>query len=380
MPLVLLLVGATTGAPATAATRAAPRPATWEQWLHLPGVFDLSGPRRDGRLVAAAHDRLALVSPSGRTHSFAPAYSVPDGSESYLALSPGLTLDKRAATNPVLPPLRCRFDRDLLLALDLRGAPPGITEVAADGKVRRLASVPGVSNLAGITLDTVGSFGHRLLVIGPARPGTTQVTAVDCLGRATPVATVDVPLEGGVAVAPRGFGPYGGQLIAADETGGSIYAISPAGKLSTVTRSGLPAGGDIGVESAGFVPPRPAAAYLADRGTPGNPHPGTDSILRLTGAAMSSAGIRAGDLLVATEGGATVVRVRCGRVCEAAVVVTGPPSAHAEGRLLVVAREPASRTGRPGLLVVGTSILIVIAAAILLLWRQSRAPGRAAHR
>ena len=142
--------------------------------------------------------------------------------------------------------------------------------------------MPGVSTLTGITLDTVGAFGHRLLVIGPSQSRKTEVTAVDCRGRATSIGTVDVPLEGGITVAPRSFGSYGGQLIAADELGGSIYAISPGGRLSTVTRSDLPAGQDVGVESAGFVPGRAAAAYLADRGTPGNPHQGTDSVLRLT--------------------------------------------------------------------------------------------------
>src|SRR5205823_5183932 len=108
--------------------------------------------------------------------------------------------------------------------------------------------------------------------------------------------------EGGIAVAPRDFGTFGGELIAPDEGNGSIYAVSPRGHLRTVAASGVPAGGDIGVESAGFVPPSgAAAAYLADRGTPGNPHPGTDSVLRLTGAALSTAGVRPRDLLVGTE-------------------------------------------------------------------------------
>src|SRR5438034_1140588 len=232
--MLVLLVAATLAeaAGAAGAPRPTPTPAVWEQWLHLPGVFDLAGPRGDGRLVAAAHDRLVLVGPSGQTHSFAPAYSVPDGSESYMALSPGLTVDGAG----------CRFDRDEVLALDLRpNTPAGITKVTAAGKVSRLAAVPGVSTLTGITLDTVGGFGHRLLVIGPSQSRKTEVTAVDCRGRATSIGTVDVPLEGGITVAPRSFGSYGGQLIAADELGGSIYAISPGGRLSTIARSDLPA-------------------------------------------------------------------------------------------------------------------------------------------
>jgi hypothetical protein len=145
-------------------------------------------------------------------------------------------------------------------------------------------------------------------------------------------------------VAPVSFGAYGGQLVAADELNGSIYAVSPAGQLSTVAASGVPAGQDIGVESAGFVPANGAqVAYLADRGTPGNPHPGTDSVLRITGAALSAAGVHPADLLVATEGGATVVRVRCVVGCVAKVVATGPPPAHGEGKLLLVARKPSRR-------------------------------------
>jgi hypothetical protein len=71
--------------------------------------------------------------------------------------------------------------------------------------------------------------------------------------------------------------------------------------------------GGIGVESAGFVPPgfsAADAAYLADRFLKGNPHPGTDSILRLPGQELISAGVRAGDLLVATEASARTIVVR----------------------------------------------------------------------
>ena len=36
-----------------AAAGSAPRTA-WEQWVHIPGVVDLAGPRSDGRMVVAA--------------------------------------------------------------------------------------------------------------------------------------------------------------------------------------------------------------------------------------------------------------------------------------------------------------------------------------
>ena len=69
------------------------------------------------------------------------------------------------------------------------------------------------------------------------------------------------------AVAPATFGRYGGDLVAPDEKTGRIVAIDPGGHTVTVVESHLPAGSDIGVESAAFVPPgldQTNAAYLAD--------------------------------------------------------------------------------------------------------------------
>jgi hypothetical protein len=106
----------------------------------------------------------------------------------------------------------------------------------------------------------------------------------------------------------------------------------------------LPTGADVGVESLGFVPPlKPSgAAFLGDRGVPGNPHPGTDSILRLTAGELGSAGVQAGDLLVATEAGAETVAVRCRKIsgtvgpgsgCAVRRIGHGPSVTHAEGHI-----------------------------------------------
>ena len=96
----------------------------------------------------------------------------------------------------------------------------------------------------------------------------------------------------------------------------------------------VPAGGDIGVESAGFVPPGAAAAYLADRFSAGNRHPGDNAVLRLSAADLARAGIRAGDLLVATEGGAKTIDIRCAATCAIRYVAAGPAIAHAEGHIV----------------------------------------------
>src|SRR5262249_36197680 len=143
-------------------------------------------------------------------------------------------------------------------------------------------------------------------------------------------------VEGGIAVAPRSFGRFAGQLIAPDEIGGGLIAIDASGRASTVVDSGLAAGGGIGGESVGFVPKRlrGSAAVLAGRGTPGNPRPGTDSILTIPGEALVSAGVRAGDLLVATEGGADTIAVRCRRTCTVRRIADGPVVAHAEGHIV----------------------------------------------
>jgi hypothetical protein len=116
-----------------------------------------------------------------------------------------------------------------------------------------------------------------------------------------------------------------------------VFAVAPDGTTATLALSGLPHGGDIGVESAGFVPAGfgPGdAAYLADRFSRGNKHPGTDSILRLPGQNLVTAGVRAGDLLVATEASAKTIVVRCAGSCTVRYIAIGPAITHAEGHIV----------------------------------------------
>ena len=142
-------------------------------------------------------------------------------------------------------------------------------------------------------------------------------------------------VEGGIAVAPATFGRFAGDLIAPDEKSGQIFAITPQGKSTLVADAGLPHGPDIGVESEAFVPPGPAeSALVADRLTPGNPHPGDDLVLRIRGAALKAAGVRPGDLLVATEGGGLTDAVSCSTVgCRVRLIAEGPTIAHVEGHI-----------------------------------------------
>jgi hypothetical protein len=329
---LLLAVPVLIALPARPAAAAAP--AQWEQWQHLAGVFDLAGPRSDGKLVAAASGRLYLLDPAGTLTAFAAGpggYAAKDGPESYIAFSSGWHV---AAAG-------CDFPADTLYVLRLK-APLGVDRVDSRGQTSGFADVPGVDSLNGITFDSAGSFGHRLLVTGP-RAGRTVVDAIDCRGVITTLTDSAPPVEGGIAVAPAGFGSHGGHLIAPDEGSGRVFAIAPDGTSSILVESGLPAGGDIGVESLGFVPPGFAAggqAYLADRVSPGNAHPGTDSVLRLGSEALVAAGVAEGDLLVSTEASGTTIAVRCAARCTVTRVAEAAPQAHIEGRLLLLTRQP----------------------------------------
>jgi hypothetical protein len=54
----------------------------------------------------------------------------------------------------------------------------------------------------------------------------------------------------------------------------------------------------------------------------------------LTGEVLIGAGVRAGDLLVATEGGADTIAVLCRRTCAVRLIADGPAVAHAEGHIV----------------------------------------------
>jgi hypothetical protein len=204
--------------------------------------------------------------------------------------------------------------------------------ISAGGRARRFVdlNVPGLLN--GITLDTTGRFGNRLLVTA-TKDAKTTVVAIDCRRRARTVTRSAPALEGGIVVAPRGFGRFAGRLIAPDERSGRIWAIGPSGRSKLVADSGLPTGGDIGVESGGFVPRRFTHAYLADRVSPGNAHPGNDALLSISRRALLRAGVKLGDLLLASEGGAQTIAVRCRASCTVTHVADGPATAHGEGHI-----------------------------------------------
>ncbi len=320
----------TAGATAAATSSPATGPAAaahWTPYRSVRAVLDLTQPRQDGRLTVAAAGRLSLLGGTGQPAPFAQAgggYSTALGPEPYIALATGTPTTAGA----------CAFARDTVYALE-PGGQRGVIAVTAQGQASRVVNLPGVAP-TGIAFDTTGRFGYRLLVTAAVNGGT-MVYAIDCASRVTTIAEHAPAGEGGIVVAPQSFGSYGGDLILPDEKTGRIWAIAPDGRASLVARSPLASGGDIGVESAGFVPAglTPAwAAYLADRASPGNPHPGSDSILRLPAADLIAAGVAPGDLVVASEGGAQTVAVRCAATCALRHVADGPATSHAEGHIV----------------------------------------------
>jgi hypothetical protein len=288
----------------------------WTPFVHASRPVDLAGPRSDGSLVLAANGKLSLLGSNRAIHGFAAAYRNSVGEEPYIDVAP-----------------KGCFGADAVYALRLH-TPRGVVRIGAHGAVRQFANITAPGLLDGIAFDRTGRFGRRLLVTVNAGSRTT-VVAIACGGHVSTITRHAPRVEGGIVVAPSGFGRFAGDLIAPDEHGGGLYAITPSGQSILVGASGLPHGPDTGIESAGFVPAGTHyEAVLADRRTPGNPHPGDDVVLGLSHAALTRAGVRAGDLLVASEGGAATIGVRCGSTgCQIRHVADGPAVTHAEGHI-----------------------------------------------
>jgi hypothetical protein len=325
---ILALLGGELGA-ATASQTAAPQDpqVAWQAWRTVRGVVDIAGPRSDGRLVVAAHGHLFLLRPGdGRLSPYSSsgtAYAANPKLEPYIAV---------AGPKQAVPAASCSFPRDTVYAIE-PASHPAVLAIAPSGGVRRLAAIHGVTTLNGITFDTGGRFGGRLLVVGLTGAGRGLALTLDCRGR-THVLTRHAPhLEGGLALAPVGFGAFAGDLLAPDEVDGRLLALAPDGSIRDVVAPGQPAGGDIGVESIGVVPPALGDAYLADRSSPGNANPGHDAILRLTPDDLRTAGVEPGDLLVALEGGGTTIDVRCTATCSVRTIAGAPNGAHPEGSI-----------------------------------------------
>ncbi len=144
----------------------------------------------------------------------------------------------------------------------------------------------------------------------------------------------------------------------------------------------------------GFVPHGwHGNVYFADRITKGNPHPGTDNLLALTSDSLTGLGVKEGDLLSATEGGATLIDVRCTTTCTVQPLITIATKAHGEGHLIFTGATPVEPSPSPGasaqpatsgrtgdaptvfLVAALTAAVVVIVLAVVLVLRDLRAQG-----
>ena len=295
----------------------------WRTLAHVRRPLDVAGPRSDGSLVLAFNGRLGHLLRSGTVRPVEGRYRSAGGEEPYIAV-------------PAPGHRGCSFGR-AVYALRLK-TPHGVVAVAPNGSTRRVATLRAAGLESGIAFDETGRFGHRLLVTVTNGASDTTVVSIGCHGGVKTIATHAPRVEGGVVVAPKSFGRYGGDLIAPDEQTGRIYAFTPGGQSLLIATSDVAHGPDIGVEGGVFLPHRKRyQVVFADRLTPGNKHPGDDILLSLSRAKLLSAGAHAGDLLMASEGGAKLDAVSCGPgTCSVRHIADGPAVAHGEGHIAVL--------------------------------------------
>ncbi len=137
----------------------------WHRWRTLKGVVDIAGPRSDGRLVVAANGHLYLLRPADGRLSAYPTSGAPYAADP--KLEPYITV---AGAGQAVQAAGCSFARDAVFAIEPSGR-RAILSIAPSGRVRVVASIRGVQTLNGITFDTGGRFGGRLLVVGLTREG-----------------------------------------------------------------------------------------------------------------------------------------------------------------------------------------------------------------
>jgi Tol biopolymer transport system component len=153
-----------------------------------------------------------------------------------------------------LPPTGLNVERYIAVSPGLGGFPAGyvyatvganIWQVTPDGlTVTLFKNMPGFLNgETGITFDTVGTFGFKMILTDRRGP----VWTVDSAGNTALIADVGQQIEG-PAVAPLSFDPYGGQIIVANEFADDVFAISGTG---VVTEIATVDGGEAAVE----IPP-----------------------------------------------------------------------------------------------------------------------------
>jgi DNA-binding beta-propeller fold protein YncE len=111
------------------------------------------------------------------------------------------------------------------------------------GKARAFVNIPSLPNSeTSLTFDTVGTFGYNLIATDRLGP----IWSINSNGVATQIADVGHHIEG-AQVAPLGFAPFGGKLLATNDFTDSVFAVDQDGMETSVATYEQP-------ESVEFVP------------------------------------------------------------------------------------------------------------------------------
>lgn len=184
-----------------------------------------------------------------------------DGSRERFAAGYGMyrrVESKMAIVPDAGPPVAAGFvPREIYIG---RGPQTEVSRLGAGGEVISDVWIefgPGGGLWGGLGFDTEGDFGGRLI----AMEANGAIYLVSADGAPTLLIDLKMRLEG-VAVAPRSFGPLGGQIIVGvegysddDPHGGKIYAIDAAGQATLLANIGYAA------EDLRFIPPRGGTFY-----------------------------------------------------------------------------------------------------------------------
>jgi hypothetical protein len=174
-----------------------------------------------------------------------------------------------------------------------------VYKVAPDGSnVSLFATIPGCGGgHSGITFDHFGTnFNFDMIVTCE----TGQVARVTPLGAVSVITTIPPGHEmEGPAVVPDSFGPFGGQIWAADEETGHVIAISNTGVVNTSVLDWP------GAESVLVIPPNPCSFGNSD-GAMFAANFNNNLITKFTTADLAGLG---GNVLVTSETGAGILLV-----------------------------------------------------------------------
>ena len=139
-----------------------------------------------------------------------------------------------------LPLTGLSVERYIAVSSGLGGFPPGYIyatvgqntyQITPDGSIVTLfVNIPSMPNgETGITFDTVGTFGYKMILTDRRGP----VWTVDSSGVATQLGDVGHQVEGPI-VAPMSFAPFGGEIIMGNDLGNTVYAMDNLANLSIV--------------------------------------------------------------------------------------------------------------------------------------------------